>query len=76
MPSTLQQAINALEGIKIKKKKDEVKLAQNLCGKYRGVIPEEKTSTEFIRQELRGTLYGKIESDRACKHHELRQYFL
>lgn len=63
MPSTLQQAIKALEGIKIDKKIAEAKLAQKLCGKYRGVIPEGKTSTEFIRQELRETLYGKIEGD-------------
>lgn len=63
MASTLQQAIKALEGIKIDKKTATRKLAQKLCGKYRGVIPEGKTSTEFIRQELRGTLYGKIEGD-------------
>lgn len=61
MPSTLQQAIKALEGIKVNKKRATAKLAQKLCGKYRGIIPEGKTSTEFIRQELRGTLYGKIE---------------
>ena len=57
MPSTLQQAIKALEGIKIDKKTATAKLTQKLCGKYRGVIPEGKTRTEFIRQELRGTLY-------------------
>ena len=57
MPSTLQQAIKAIEGIKIDKKTATAKLAQKLCGKYGGVIPEAKTSTEFIRQELRGMLY-------------------
>ncbi|MCK4488139.1 MAG: hypothetical protein KAU38_15450 [Desulfobacterales bacterium] len=63
MPSTLQQAIKALEGIKIDKKIAEAKLAQKLCGKYKGAIPQGIISTEFIRQELRGTLYGKIEAD-------------
>ena len=60
MASTLQQAVKALQGIEIEKSPRETGLAQKLCGKYKGAIPEGKTSTEFIREELRETLYGKI----------------
>ncbi|MEA3368739.1 MAG: hypothetical protein U9Q24_00045 [Candidatus Ratteibacteria bacterium] len=59
--STLQQAIEALELIKIKPKPKKTNIADKLLGKFRGIIPEGKTSTHFIK-ELRGTLYGKVKS--------------
>lgn len=57
--STLQQAIQALGSIKIKPKRKKVSIADRLLGKFKGIIPKGKTSTQFIK-ELRGTLYGKI----------------
>ncbi len=36
-------------------------IAEELLGKYEGIVPEGKNSTQYIR-ELRGTGYGKIKS--------------
>ena len=56
MSSTLQQAIECLQPLKIVKQPDSI--ADKLLGRFRGIIPPDKTSTKFIK-ELRGNLYGK-----------------
>ena len=58
MSSTLRDAINAIRSIETEKTK-KAGTADALLGKYKGIIPKGKTSTEFIR-ELREGLYGKI----------------
>lgn len=63
MAFTLQDVVDAVKEIRIERKKGDVRLAQRLCGKYKGAIPKGVNSTRFIRQELRGKLYGKFESD-------------
>ncbi len=47
MPSTLKEAINSLKILK-KPAKLKGKISEELLGKYSGVIPKRKTSTEFI----------------------------
>ena len=58
MSSILSAAIKAVKFIQTPPKR-KVNIADELLGKYKGIIPKRKTSTEFI-QELRGNLYGKI----------------
>ncbi len=58
MPSTLKEAINSLKILK-KPTKLKGKVSNELLGKYSGIIPKGKTSTEFIR-ELRSSAFGKI----------------
>ena len=60
MPSTLQEAAEALGKVKAKKAKP-ARIADKLLGKFKGVIPKGKTSTEFVKG-LRGDLYGKTKS--------------
>ena len=59
--TTLQEAIHAIESFKIKiyPRKNKNKIADQLLGEYQGILPKNKTSTEFIR-DLRNSLYGKI----------------
>ena len=57
--STLQQAIQALQSVRIKPKSTKTSIADKLLGKFKGIIPQGKTSTQLIK-ELRGSLYGKI----------------
>jgi hypothetical protein len=58
--STLKDVIESLKVLKLTTKiKKLVSIADELLGKYKGIIPSEKTSTQLIK-ELRGTLYGKI----------------
>jgi len=57
--TTLKEAIEVIRSIEIEKSNKKISIADELLGKYKGIIPKEKTSTEFIK-ELRGTLYGKI----------------
>ncbi len=58
LPTTLKDAINSIKTLssitKLKKK-----ISDELLGKYEGIIPKGKTSTEFIR-DIRGTLFGKV----------------
>lgn len=56
--STLQEAIEAVESIKLRTKSRKISIADKLLGKFKGIIPEGKTSTQFIK-ELRKSLYGK-----------------
>ena len=68
MTSTLQEAVEALKDIqlvkKARKKSGNRGIAQRLCGKYAGLMPNGKTGTEYIRKELRAGLYGKTSSNR------------
>jgi hypothetical protein len=58
LPTTLKEAINSIKAIsgitKLRKKP-----SAELLGKYKGIIPKGKTSTEFIR-DLRSTLFDKV----------------
>ncbi|NOZ70043.1 MAG: hypothetical protein GXP46_12560 [Deferribacteres bacterium] len=58
MSSTLNEAIKSLKKIQ-KSSKSRRKVSNELLGKYAGIIPDGKTSTEFVR-ELRSTSYGKV----------------
>ena len=59
--TTLQQAMEAIKTLKSHhyKPKKKTSIADELLGKYKGVIPKGKTSTQFIR-ELRDSSYGKF----------------
>lgn len=56
--TTLKDAIKAIESFR-NIPKEETSIADDLLGKYKGIIPNGKTSTETIR-EMRNNLYGKI----------------
>jgi hypothetical protein len=58
MSSTLKEAINALKKLQ-KSSKAKRKVSDTLLGKYANILPDGKTSTEFVR-ELRSTSYGKV----------------
>ena len=58
MPSTLKDAIKSIKSLSAPSK-SEKKICDELLGKYEGIIPPEKTSTEFIK-EFRKTMYGKV----------------
>lgn len=58
MPSTLKEAINSIKSLPIPSE-SEKKISEELAGKYEGIIPSGKTSTEFIK-ELRKTMFGKV----------------
>ena len=59
--TTLQQAIEVIQAIPMRNVRTVRKkgIASRLLGKCKGVIPNGKTSTEWIR-DLRQALYGKI----------------
>ncbi|MBI3254574.1 MAG: hypothetical protein HYZ55_01490 [Nitrosarchaeum sp.] len=56
--ATLQEAIEAIEIRKTRPKFQKRRIADKLLGKFKGIIPRGKTSTQFIK-ELRSSLYGK-----------------
>lgn len=59
--TTLKEAIHALETIRmtqVPKAVNKTKTADELLGKYQGVLPTGKTSSEYIHQ-LRNNLYGQ-----------------
>lgn len=58
MSSTLKEAINSLKTLQ-KLPRPKEKVSDKLLGKYAGIIPKGKTSTEFIR-ELRSSAFGKM----------------
>jgi hypothetical protein len=58
MPSTLKEALNSLKVLQ-KPSKFKGKVSDDLLGKYSGILPRGKTSSEFIRQ-MRGSAFGKI----------------
>ena len=61
--TTLQDAIKIIEYtrqmLKPKTRKRKTNITSQLLGKYKGILPVNKTSTQFIR-ELRDSLYGKF----------------
>lgn len=58
MPSTLKEAIDSLKPLQ-RQTETMKKVSEELLGKYKGIIPDKKTSTEFIK-ELRGSSSGKV----------------
>jgi hypothetical protein len=58
MSSTLKEALESLKYFQNREKLKRIKIADELLGKYQGIIPKGKSSTQFIR-ELRKGLYGK-----------------
>jgi hypothetical protein len=58
MFSTLKEAMKLLQTAQAPRK-SKGKVADGLLGKYEGIIPQGKTSTEYVR-ELRAPRYGKI----------------
>ncbi len=62
MSLTLKEFIQAAENFKGKASKTtNTNLADDLLGKYEGIIPEGKNSSDYLR-ELRSTSYDKIKS--------------
>ena len=57
--TTLKEAIEAIKAIGNITSSKKLKVADELLGKYAGIIPKGKTSTQYIK-ELRNSLYGKI----------------
>lgn len=61
--ATLQEMTKAAKRLNLlnlkSKRSKKIKIANKYLGKFKGIIPKGKTSTQFIR-ELRETLYGKI----------------
>ncbi|MCK4859564.1 MAG: hypothetical protein KAS87_03280 [Candidatus Omnitrophica bacterium] len=56
---TLQQAVESVKLIKIRPISAKTNIADKLLGKFKGIIPSKKNSTQFIK-ELRSSLYGKV----------------
>ncbi|MCK4309972.1 MAG: hypothetical protein KAV80_00805 [Methanomicrobia archaeon] len=48
-----------VESTKMFKKKKRGKIGKKWLGKFKGAIPHDKESKEYLK-ELRGTLYGKL----------------
>jgi hypothetical protein len=59
MSAILKDAIESLKILQSKSKFKNKKIADELLGKYRGIIPKGKNSTQFIKN-LRKGLHGKI----------------
>ena len=55
--TTIKDAIKAIEALR-KTSHKKKSIADKLLGKYKGIVPKGKTSTEFIH-ELRNSLYDK-----------------
>ncbi|MBF0466621.1 MAG: hypothetical protein HQK88_15815 [Nitrospirae bacterium] len=58
MPSTLKEAIDSIKSLQGRKETGR-KASEELLGKYKGIIPTEKTSSEFIK-ELRYSSFDKV----------------
>lgn len=58
MISTLKEALSFLKTMK-PAAKSKGSLSDSLLGKYAGIVPEGKTSSEFVREQ-RSTSYGKV----------------
>jgi hypothetical protein len=56
---TLQDALESLKELKLTSLPKKKKISQELLGKFKGIIPAGKNSTQFIK-ELRTNLYGKV----------------
>ena len=62
--TTLQQVIESVKNIKVSQQNTTFAhkkgFAVKFLGKFKGITPKGKTSTEYIK-ELRNTLYGKLQ---------------
>lgn len=58
MSTTLKDAVNSIKSLSVPSEPSK-KVSEELLGKYEGIIPPEKSSTEFIK-DLRKTMYGKV----------------
>ncbi|MEO5357263.1 MAG: hypothetical protein H7844_08195 [Nitrospirae bacterium YQR-1] len=58
MPSTLKEAIDSIKVLQGQQETGR-KTSEELLGKYKGIIPAGKTSSEFIR-ELRHSSFDKV----------------
>ena len=56
--TTLKEALQAIESINIVPHKKS-KVADELLGKYKDILPQGKTSTEFLK-DLRNHLHDKL----------------
>jgi len=56
MPVTLERLMKTMESIDVKA---EDKFADRWLGFFKGVIPDEMTSAEYVRM-LRESCYGKV----------------
>jgi hypothetical protein len=59
MLSTLKEALMSIKAMK-PEQNPKANISDGLLGKYEGIIPEGKTSTEYIREQ-RAAGYGKVE---------------
>ena len=57
--TTIQEAMEIIRENRISIPKKKKGVTRQLLGKFKGIIPEGKTSTKFIR-EMRNSLYGKV----------------
>lgn len=58
MLSTLKEALKSVKTVE-PEQKVKGRVSDNLLGKYAGIVPEGKSSTEFVREE-RASAYGKV----------------
>ena len=58
MLSTLKEAMMILK-TKQPPQKRKKSVSDGMLGKYTGIMPKEKTSAEFVREE-RASAYGKV----------------
>jgi hypothetical protein len=58
MLSTLKEALMSIKAMK-PEKKSKGSVSDGLLGKYAGIIPEGKTSTDYVREQ-RASAYGKV----------------
>ncbi|MBI4706966.1 MAG: hypothetical protein HY761_03460 [Candidatus Omnitrophica bacterium] len=58
MSTTLKDAVSSIKSLSVPSEPLK-KVSEELLGKYEGIIPPEKSSTEFIK-DLRKTMYGKV----------------
>jgi hypothetical protein len=58
MPTTLKEALRSLKSAQ-PAGKPKGSVSDRLLGKYAGIVPDGKTSAEFIREQ-RASAYGKL----------------
>lgn len=61
MSTTLREALASIYDLKEATKDRKKNIANELLGKYKGIIPPDKASTEIIRK-LRSSLHGKTKN--------------
>ena len=58
MLSTLKEAMRSLKSVQ-PAQEPKGSVSDGLLGKYAGIVPEGKASTEFVREQ-RASAYGKV----------------